>query len=226
MGVDPTSGKKGPYVVCDHDSLSDALKERNALNKLVNDFPSIHGWLHYKVHDDRGMERGYVIGESQWSHAFFCGVHSNMPLCCVLWYCDAWVNNLSGQLRLYSKIEFEYCPENPSYPLQIKKSQSPRYNMCPDCLAGYLEGRIKPARIKSCGCGGKPLWPPKGKFKVIVKDYRTGGKYTEVGIYDSLDIAKDKSESLTITRQVESPLGNRLDILVSAFVLDEDGDHR
>lgn len=157
IGFDNTSSKKGPYVVSDHDSLSDALKERNALIKLVDDLVSIYGLLFYDVYDDRGMERGYVISESQWSHDFFCGIHSGIPLCCVLWYCDMWSNNLCGQFRFSEPIEYEYQPENLGNQLQIKTSQSPGYAMCPDCLANYVAGKIIPIQVKKCMCSEQTI---------------------------------------------------------------------
>ena len=102
VGVDWASGI--PSMVSEHDDIIAAIRQRDFLNKLVSDYFCPIGNMDYQVHDDKGVEQGIAIPPNQWSRDFFCGMHSGMPLCCVLWYCDCWAGNLSDQFRIVNTI--------------------------------------------------------------------------------------------------------------------------
>jgi hypothetical protein len=71
--------------------------------------------------------------QTGWINDFLCGIHSDIPLCCVLFYCDVWYAKLS--------LEFDFRCENPI-----------GYIMCPDCIVKFVENKIRPVRIKYCNC--------------------------------------------------------------------------
>lgn len=61
-----------------------------------------------------------------------CGLHSNIPLCCVMWYLNGW-----------DSIE---CENLEDWIIE------PNYVACPDCVARMIEGRQKPNVLKECNC--------------------------------------------------------------------------
>lgn len=68
-----------------------------------------------------------------WESDFFCGIHSNLPLCCVLFYCDVWREKLESEIEIRGKKPIGYI-------------------MCPDCVAKLVGNKTKPAQIKNCNC--------------------------------------------------------------------------
>ena len=66
-----------------------------------------------------------------------CGLHSNIPLCCVLWYLTGWSTD-GG------------CFKGMWY--DTKKGNN--YIYCPECIARIIEKRVKPHKIKECECDG------------------------------------------------------------------------
>lgn len=76
-----------------------------------------------------------------WKNDFFCGIHSGLPMCCVLFYCDVWYKKLS--------LDSDFIPISQI----LHDSERPiGYIMCPNCLAGHIEGTIKPVLVKNCNC--------------------------------------------------------------------------
>mgnify|MGYP003342199620 CR=1 FL=1 len=132
VGVDWASGI--PSMVSEHDDIIDAIRQRDFLNKLVSDYFCPIGNMDYQVHDDKGVEQGIAIPPNQWSRDFFCGMHSGMPLCCVLWYCDCWAGNLSDQFRIVNTIYGCDLGEGTQ-----SKNISAGYVMCPGCIADWVE---------------------------------------------------------------------------------------
>ena len=217
VGVDWASGI--PRIVSEHDDIIDAIRQRDFLNKLVSDYFCPIGNMDYQVHDDKGVEQGIAIPPNQWSRDFFCGMHSGMPLCCVLWYCDCWAGNLSDQFRIVNMV---YGCDLGEW--KQSKNISAGYVMCPDCIADWVEKKSEPIQPKSCNCSGRIPWPKPGQFKVIQVDYR-GVKMTETeaGVYDSKKEALDQAATLVVTKNVQNSLEDKTEVLVNAFVVDEFG---
>ena len=220
VGFDPNSSRT--FLVSEHKTLEDANRQKKILKTLVKSHHSDYGNLQYSVYNDNAIEQATY--QRQWGDDFFCGIHSNIPLCCVLWYCDVWSGNLSDQFRFSNTLQYEYHPENNSNPIQPKASKRTPYAMCPDCLAKNIEGKTKPAILKSCSCDGRPMWPPKGKFKVITRDTRIN-TYSEKESYDSIEPALEKAKSLQVLENIQTPLEKRKKVLVSSFVLDGYGNY-
>lgn len=65
-----------------------------------------------------------------------CGNHSNIPLCCILWYMNPWA-------RIQTK-------EDHGGWINWKGNYKP----CPECMIRYMEGRFKPQEVKRCDCNG------------------------------------------------------------------------
>jgi len=66
-----------------------------------------------------------------------CGFHSNIPLCCIIWYLGGWSAN-----DHYFKTNW----------YNTKKGNN--YIYCPECIARIMEKRARPQKIKECDCNG------------------------------------------------------------------------
>lgn len=157
IGIDEKSIPKRHFIVSDYDSLGAARKERITLQQVERQsVPTKDVRMWYCVFDEHGMEQRFGNPEISWTHDFFCGIHSGMLLCCVLWYCDVWYPSLSKQLHLTS----DTLPVG--------------YVMCPDCLTKYVEQRTRPIQVKICSCCEQIMPVGYGQKELEIID--SGGK--------------------------------------------------
>jgi len=85
------------------------------------------------------------------SDDLFCGIHSNIPLCCVEFFTSgAWRDVRENILE---KLEEPFYSEKQKaiIPYMWMNNEG-QYIMCPDCIVRYLEGRFKPHKIHECPC--------------------------------------------------------------------------
>ncbi len=66
-----------------------------------------------------------------------CGFHSNIPLCCIIWYLGGWSAN-----DHYFKTNW------------YNTKMSHNYIYCPECIVRIMEKRARPQKIKKCDCNG------------------------------------------------------------------------
>lgn len=66
-----------------------------------------------------------------------CGIHSNIPLCCVIWYLTGWRDT-------HDFVKGDWY--------NTKKDHN--YIYCPDCVVKIMEKRGRPNKIKHCDCNG------------------------------------------------------------------------
>lgn len=69
-----------------------------------------------------------------------CAFHSDIPMCCILWYLMSW------QPFFYKW--FESIPES-EYEHMWYFSDA-NYVCCPECMANMVEGNLIPNIVKSC----------------------------------------------------------------------------
>ena len=66
---------------------------------------------------------------------FNCGLHSGIPICCIMYYISVW------------KPDFETIQNLPR--LNIEKVY---YVPCPTCTVNIMEGNLKPSETERCVC--------------------------------------------------------------------------
>jgi len=88
-------------------------------------------------------------------HDFDCGLHSGLPLCCVMFFSTCWhelQRNFFATKILYDpyyNLECTFYEDGPEYqPIGITIN----YIMCPDHVIEWLAGRYIPILPKSCNC--------------------------------------------------------------------------
>ncbi len=89
---------------------------------------------------------------------FFCGLHSNIPECCILFFLghsDDFVYFIEDarkiQVKINGNIEKIYCFSGDNN-WQIKDVL---YSLCPECVVNITSQKIIPNQLRSCNCGEK-----------------------------------------------------------------------
>lgn len=81
--------------------------------------------------------------------SFVCGAHSNIPLCCQIFYDSVWDSLRKKTLPKGKHIQIEPY----KYAFIGDWIHGNGYVMCPECVIRTMEGRFKPHIVKSCNCG-------------------------------------------------------------------------
>ena len=82
--------------------------------------------------------------------AFVCGAHSNIPLCCQIFYESPWKtmreNNMLPRGHSVQVAEYKFTWKGDWY------HGDNEYVLCPECIVRIMEKRFKPHKIKDCTC--------------------------------------------------------------------------
>ncbi len=87
-----------------------------------------------------------------------CGSHSNIPLCCQMFFDSCWLKLRETTLPKGGAVEIgndviefagDWMVAGGVY------NRLNRYIMCPDCIVRYFEGRFTPHKVKDCDCAKK-----------------------------------------------------------------------
>ena len=89
---------------------------------------------------------------------FFCGLHSKIPFCCILWYIADFgdFNEKLNDIKSYvtkingKKMWVAYWSQD-----SVWRFMETNYAMCPECLVNCVEGKIKPAILVKCNCSDR-----------------------------------------------------------------------
>ncbi len=88
---------------------------------------------------------------------FFCGLHSNIPQCCILFFigADNFTNFIYSVEKVPVKINgvMSYCDyyKEPN----TWKIKNTHYFPCPKCILKLVSGEITPNPLISCNCANK-----------------------------------------------------------------------
>ena len=81
--------------------------------------------------------------------SFVCGAHSNIPLCCQMFYDSAWDSLRKNTLPKGRQVQIEKY----KYGYEGDWLHGQGYVQCPECVVRIREGRFKPHIVKPCNCG-------------------------------------------------------------------------
>ncbi len=88
-----------------------------------------------------------------------CGSHSNIPLCCQMFYDSMWTKLRKKTLPKGEQTYEGYIEKNGEYVHSFGFEgdwlHGRGYILCPECVVRVLEGRFKPHIIKPCDCALK-----------------------------------------------------------------------
>ncbi len=89
--------------------------------------------------------------------SFVCGAHSNIPLCCQMFYDSAWDSLRKNTLPKGGQVDEGYYEEGGEIVYKIGWKgdwlHGQGYVQCPECVIRIMQGRFKPQIIKECNCG-------------------------------------------------------------------------
>lgn len=89
--------------------------------------------------------------------SFVCGAHSNIPLCCQIFYDSVWDSLRKKTLPKGEQVSEGHFQKDGQtvYKFGWKGDwlHSIGYVLCPECIVRMMQGRFKPHIVKSCNCG-------------------------------------------------------------------------
>ncbi len=87
------------------------------------------------------------------NYDYICGLHSNIPLCCVEFFTSGAWRIIRDKVmdKLTEPVWCEVKGQG-AYICHMWLNNDAEYIMCPDCLVRFMEKRFKPHNIKPCTC--------------------------------------------------------------------------
>ncbi len=99
-----------------------------------------------------------------------CGFHSNIPLCCIMWYLNSW------------SAEDNYFKGN------WYNTKGNSYIYCPECIVRIMEKKARPQKINKCKCNGY-IWNFGDPMGLMADRSMNGVKVDKIS-YDTIKIRK------------------------------------